>query len=789
MSWWCRPSLVRRPLLSLVASHRRRGLASLADAEAAMARIRNIGILAHIDAGKTTTTERMLFYAGAITRMGEVHDGDATMDFMPQERERGITIGSAAISFDWRDHQINLIDTPGHVDFTVEVERSVRVLDGAVAVLDGVAGVEAQTETVWEQADRYRVPRIAFINKLDREGASFERACASLEARFGVQTLRVQLPVGEEAEFEGVLDLVAMQLLKWTDKDGKQLQRLPLVDTSAGKMAELFARASEARQQLIERAADHDETLGEMFLMEEEIDAETLRAALRRIVSRRGSANEVIVTLCGSALKNKGVQPLLDAVVDYLPSPLDLSPFEAHLVAPRKAKKTAGPADALVASPSSAAVQSISRRASPDEPLCALAFKVKHDRQRGLVVFFRVYSGVLQNKAQLFNTSRDAKERITRLMLVNADDADEVDAISAGNIGAAVGLKHTFTGDTIVAAKDHHPSRDTLVLPGVQVPKPVFTCSVEAESSAKQKELDDALYFLQREDPSFVVTVDEETGQTLMSGMGELHLEIIKERLRTEYRLEPTIGAMRVAFLESISAPVDKTYVHDTMLGTDRQYAQVALRVTPLLEAVNEADGPSEAAEAAINNTITWRHGADKKLPHAFVLAIEDGLKAAFSRGVLSSNRLAFVGVEIDEDACAFDTDSNANAFRVAAALALKDALREATPRLLEPMMKLEVQAPDRCVGDVLSDLTSQRRAHIQEVGAPMGSDDSSARQGRSIVHAHVPLAHMVGYATLLRSKTQGEGSFSISFLQYVEVDPMTRDRLLGRPTTSSLES
>ncbi|GLD99800.1 hypothetical protein PINS_up008528 [Pythium insidiosum] len=804
MSWWLRPRLARRPLLSLVRAHGlvrhhpRRGLASLVgadaetEAEAAMARIRNIGILAHIDAGKTTTTERMLFYAGAIARMGEVHDGDATMDFMPQERERGITIGSAAISFDWRDHQINLIDTPGHVDFTVEVERSVRVLDGAVAVLDGVAGVEAQTETVWEQADRYRVPRIAFVNKLDREGASFARACESLEARFGVQTLRVQLPVGEEAEFDGVLDLVDMQLLKWTDKDGRQLQRLPLVNTGgAGKMAELFACASEARQQLIERAADHDETLGELFLMEEEVDAETLRAALRRIVSRRGSAREVVVTLCGSALKNKGVQPLLDAVVDYLPSPLDLSPFEAHLVPPRNAKKTPE------AEEENAAPSVVSRRASPDDPLCALAFKVKHDRQRGLVVFFRVYSGVLQNKAQLFNTSRDAKERITRLMLVNADDADEVDAISAGNIGAAVGLKHTFTGDTIIAAKDHHAARAAPVLPGVQVPKPVFTCSVEPESSAKQKELDDALYYLQREDPSFVVTVDEETGQTLMSGMGELHLEIIKERLRTEYRLEPTIGAMRVAYLESISAPVEKTYVHDTMLGTDRQFAQVSLRVMPLLHDgmtdASEQDAASD--ETAINNTIAWRHSADKRLPHAFVLAIEDGLRAAFSRGVLSSNRLAFVGVEVDEDGCAFDTDSNANAFRVAASLALKDALRDAMPRLLEPMMKLEVQAPDRCVGDVLSDLTSQRRAHIQEVGAPVGSLDdgtggSNARQGRSIVHAHVPLAHMVGYATLLRSKTQGEGSFSISFLQYVEVDPMTRDRLLGRPTTtpSSLE-
>ncbi|TMW62010.1 hypothetical protein Poli38472_009503 [Pythium oligandrum] len=732
------------------------------DAES-MAKIRNIGILAHIDAGKTTTTERMLFYSGAITRMGEVHDGDATMDFMPQERERGITIGSAAISFDWRDHQVNLIDTPGHVDFTVEVERSVRVLDGAVAVLDGVAGVEAQTETVWEQADRYQVPRLVFINKLDREGASFERACESLESRFNVKTLRVQLPLGEEAEFEGVIDLVGMKMLKWLDKDGKQIQQLPIVNTSGGKMAELYAKAAEARQELIERASDHDDELGELFLMEEEIDEETLRAALRRIAVRRETSSSAIITLCGSALKNKGVQPLLDAVVDYLPSPLDLSPFEAHVI--KKSPKQKG-------KDAETATEAITRRASPEDPLCALAFKVKHDRQRGLVVFFRVYSGVLQSKAQLFNTTRDAKERITRLMLVNADDADEVTEISAGNIGAAVGLKNTFTGDTIVAAKDHNG--DAVILPGVQVPKPVFTCSVEAESSAKQKDLDDALYYLQREDPSFVVSVDEETGQTLMSGMGELHLEIIRERLRTEYKLEPTIGAMRVAYLESALDRVEKTFVYDTMLGTDRQFAQIQFTLEPLLHSEDNVSG-----EAAINNVVEWQHAPEKKLPHAFVLAIEEGFKAAFSRGVLSSNRLAYLKVVVDEASCQYDQDSNANAFRACAAMGLKDALKEASPVLLEPMMKLEAHAPDRCVGDVLSDLTSQRRAHIQEVGAPVDAE-GSGRQGRSIVHAHVPLAHMVGYATLLRSKTQGEGSFSISFLKYVEVDATTQERLLG---------
>lgn len=737
----------------------------------ALQRIRNIGILAHIDAGKTTTTERMLFYSGAIARMGEVHDGDATMDFMPQERERGITIGSAAISFDWREHQINLIDTPGHVDFTVEVERAVRVLDGAVAVLDGVAGVEAQTETVWEQADRYSVPRIAFVNKLDRDGASFARACESLETRFNVKTLRVQLPVGEEAAFEGVIDLVGMQFVRWADADGKDIRSLPIVATTGGKMAELYDQAVAARQQLIERASDFDDELAELFLMEEPVDSDTLRRALRRIAVRRDTASEAIITLCGSALKNKGVQPLLDAVVDYLPSPLDLSPFDAHVVSHGKTKQPAAAAPPAL----------IARHASPHEPLTALAFKVKHDRQRGLVVFFRVYSGVLHAKAQLVNTTRQAKERITRLMRVAADDSDEVELISAGNIGAAVGLKNTYTGDTLVAAKDHHASA-SVVLPGVQIPKPVFTCSIEAESSAKQKDLDDALSHLQREDPSFVVSVDDETGQTLMSGMGELHLEILQERLRTEYKLEPTIGAMRVAYLESIAERTDVPYVHDTMLGTDRQFAQLTLQLEPLIDVSGMSDmppsGDASDDDDAANNVVVWKNTGAKKMPHAFALAIEDGVRAGLSRGVLASHRVAYVRVTIDENDCHWDQDSNANAFRVAAVLALKQGLKDASPAILEPLMKLEVQTPDRTVGDVLSDLTSQRRAHIQEVGA--ASTDGSGRQGRSVVHAHVPLVHMVGYATLLRSKTQGEGSFSIQFLKYVEVDPATRDRMTG---------
>jgi elongation factor G len=742
---------------------------SIQEDAASVRNIRNIGILAHIDAGKTTTTERMLFYSGAIRRMGEVHDGDATMDFMPQERERGITIGAAAISFPWKEHHVNLIDTPGHVDFTIEVERAVRVLDGAVAVLDGVAGVEAQTETVWEQADRYKVPRIAFVNKLDREGASFVRSCESIEARFGVQTLCVQLPVGEEAEFHGLLDLVDMHLVKWVDKDGEQMQRLPLLPSAGGKMAELYERAIEARQTLIERAANFDDELGELFLMEEEIDNETLKAALRRITVQRGMASHAVVTLCGSALKNKGVQPLLDAVVDYLPSPLDLSPFEAHTVV--NGKKTRGRGHG-------SENQVVQLTASSSEPLCALAFKVQHDRQRGLVVFFRVYSGLLNAKSQLVNASRGGtKERLTRLMHVSADDQEAVESISAGHIGAAVGLKHTYTGDTLVSAKD---AANQLVLPGVQIPKPVFTCSVESESSAKQKDLDTALENLQREDPSFVVTVDDETGQTLMSGMGELHLDIIKERLRSDYKLEPSIGAMRVAYLESVTNSVEVPYTHDVMLGTDRHFAKVTVGVDPLLEHQEDRQEEDEDEEdEASSNVVHWKNQGAKKMPHAFALAIEEGLRAGLSRGVLTPNRVAYVKVSVDESDCEWDNDSSAASFRAAAALALKEALRQAEPAVLEPMMKLEVRAPDRCVGDVLADLSSQRRAHIQEVGAALGGE-SAASQGRSVVHANVPLAHMVGYATLLRSKTQGEASFGMQFLRYVEVDAATRDRLTG---------
>ncbi|KAG3160610.1 Elongation factor G [Phytophthora cactorum] len=734
-----------------------------------VAAIRNIGILAHIDAGKTTTTERMLFYSGAIRRMGEVHDGDATMDFMPQERERGITIGAAAISFPWREHHINLIDTPGHVDFTIEVERAIRVLDGAVAVLDGVAGVEAQTETVWEQADRYKVPRIAFVNKLDREGASFIRSCESIEMRFGVQTLCVQLPVGEEAEFEGLLDLVDMQLVRWVDKEGEQVQRLPLLPSAGGKMADLYAKAVEGRQTLIERASNFDDELGELFLMEEEIDNETLKAALRRITVQRDMASQVVVTLCGSALKNKGVQPLLDAVVDYLPSPLDLAPFEAHTVV--GGKKTRG---------QGAENKGVQLQPSSSEPLCALAFKVQHDRQRGLVVFFRVYSGVLNAKSQLINASRGGtKERLTRLIHVAADDQEAVEFISAGHIGAAVGLKHTFTGDTLVSAKD---AAHLMVLPGVQIPKPVFTCSIEAESSAKQKDLDAALENLQREDPSFVVTVDEETGQTLMSGMGELHLDIIKERLRSDYKLEPSIGAMRVAYLESITNSVGLPYTHDVMLGTDRHFAKVTVHVDPLLEHQEESQEDEDEEDGNNSNMVQWKNQGAKKLPHAFALAIEEGLHAGLSRGVLTPNRVAYVKVTVDEADCEWDSDSSAASFRAAAALALKEALKEAEPVILEPMMKLEVRSPDRCVGDVLADLSSQRRAHIQEVGSAVGGEggESIVNQGRSIVHANVPLAHMVGYATLLRSKTQGEASFAMQFLRYVEVDQATHDRLTG---------
>ncbi|CAK4146429.1 unnamed protein product [Aphanomyces euteiches] len=700
-------------------------------------RIRNIGILAHIDAGKTTTTERMLFYSGTIKRMGEVHDGDTTMDFLPQERERGITIGSAAISFEWKNHAINLIDTPGHVDFTIEVERAVRVLDGAVAVFDGVAGVEAQTETVWEQADRYKVPRIAFVNKLDREGASFERTLSMIESRFNVTTLPIQLPMGENADFYGIVDVISMEMLQWPDAEGQTIRRLPLVDSGANEtMKKLYADAVAARSSLIEKASDFDEELADLFLAEADIDADTLKAALRRItVAKPIDKPQAIVALCGSALKNKGVQPLLDAIVDCLPSPSDpsSSPFEAEATKDKSV---------------------VTLKADADGPLCVLAFKVKHDRQRGPIVFFRVYSGTLHAKAQLFNTTRQAKERLTRLLLVAADDADEVEEIRAGNIGAAVGLKNTFTGDTLVAGN----AMNRLELPGVEIPAPVFTCSIESDSLSRQKELEEALQHLQREDPSFVVTEDEETGQTLMSGMGELHLEILQDRLRTEYKLSPTVGKMRVAYRETIASSTEHVFTYDTMLGSDRQFAKIAFAIHP-----RDVEASKDGA-----NTIRWKKHEDKsrvKLPFAFVQAIEEGLQSGLGRGPQTGYRLAYLDIEVDAAECEFDQDSSANAFRAAAALGLREALEQAGSLQLEPVMLLEIRTPDRCVGDILSDLNSQRRAAIQEVAIC-----PSLRVGRSRIEAHVPLAHMVGYATALRSRTQGEADFSMQFLKYMPV-------------------
>ncbi|ETV77070.1 translation elongation factor G, variant 1 [Aphanomyces astaci] len=705
-------------------------------------KIRNIGILAHIDAGKTTTTERMLFYSGAIKRMGEVHDGDTTMDFMPQERERGITIGSAAISFPWKGHHINLIDTPGHVDFTIEVERAVRVLDGAVAVFDGVAGVEAQTETVWEQADRYKVPRIAFINKLDREGASFDRTVGMIETRFNVTVLAIQLPMGENADFHGVVDLLTMEMLTWSDTEGQTIRRLPLVPGASNEsMQQLYNNASAARQSLIEKASDFDEILADLFLSEEPIDAATLQAALRRItVAKPDDHPKAVVALCGSALKNKGVQPLLDAVIDYLPSPVDpsCSPFETSVIQRDKS------------------VRSLAVDATASGPLSVLAFKVKHDRQRGPIVFFRVYSGTLHAKAQLLNTTRNTKERLTRLMLVAADDSDEVDQIQAGHIGAAVGLKHTFTGDTLVAAN----ASVKTILPGVGIPAPVFTCSIESDSQSRQKELDDALGHLQREDPSFVVTQDQETGQTLMSGMGELHLEILQDRLRTEFKLDPSIGHMRVAYRETVGSAIAHEFTYDTVLGSDRQFAKIAFKLTPRDVASSKDDGANhirhvQPAADTIRTT---------SLPFAFVQAMEDGLQSALGRGH-TGHRLAYLDIELDIGNCAFDSDSSANSFRAAAALGLREALDKAGSVPLEPIMLLNVRSPDRCVGDILSDLNSHRRAAIQQVG-----QCSSLRVGRSRIEAHVPLAHMVGYATSLRSKTQGEADFSMHFLKYSPV-------------------
>jgi elongation factor G len=674
----------------------------------ALDRVRNIGIMAHIDAGKTTTTERILYYTGRTHKMGEVHEGAATMDWMEQEQERGITITSAATTAFWRDFRINIIDTPGHVDFTIEVERSLRVLDGAVAVFDSVAGVEPQSETVWRQADRYGVPRIAFMNKMDRVGADFFAAVQTMVDRLGARPVPVQLPIGREDKFRGVVDLIEMRAIEYTDDLGTSFDVVEIP-------AELVEQAQEYHHQLIDAVADHDEELLETYLEDESaVTPEMLKRALR------AATLDISVTpvLLGSAFKNKGVQPLLDAVIDFLPSPLDVPPV--HGIDPRTEHE-------------------LSRRPAMDEPFSALAFKVMSDPYVGKLTYFRVYSGQVKAGDRVLNTTTGKTERIGRILQMHANHREERTEIGAGEIAAGVGLKQTTTGDTL--AVDTAPIR----LESMTFPEPVISVAVEPKTKGDQDKLGSGLQRLAEEDPTFRVRSDEETGQTLISGMGELHLEILVDRLRREFNVEANVGRPQVAYRETISKPVEKVqgrFVRQT--GGRGQYGHAVIDAEPA--------EPGEGYEF-LDKVVGG------KVPREYIPAIDLGIQEAMESGILAGYPVVDVRVSLI-DGSYHDVDSSEMAFKVAGSMAWKEAMKRAKPKLLEPVMAVEVVTPEEYLGDVMGDLNS-RRGRIENL-EPRGNAQT--------IRARVPLAEMFGYATDLRSTTQGRATFTMQFDRYEEV-------------------
>ncbi len=686
---------------------------------------RNIGIMAHIDAGKTTTTERILFYTGRTHKMGEVHEGAAVMDWMEQEQERGITITSAATTAFWRDHRINIIDTPGHVDFTVEVERSLRVLDGAVAVFDSVAGVEPQSETVWRQADKYRVPRIAFINKMDRIGAHFDNAVDSMRDRLGANPIKVQLPIGAEAEFNGVVDLINMKAIVYKDDLGQEWEVIEIPDSHADI-------AAEARTALIESVADYDEELMEDYLEDKPIEPARLIQDIRK------ATLDISITpvLCGSAFKNKGVQPLLDAVIDYLPSPLDVPPMEGV------EGSQVGDVDDL---------PTVVREASDDEPFAALAFKVMADPYVGKLTYFRVYSGKLAAGGRVLNSVTGRTERVGRILMMHANSREEVDEVYAGDIAAGVGIKQTSTGDTL-AAPDA-----PVVLEAITFDDPVVHLSIEPKTKVDQEKLSVALQRLGEEDPTFQVRSDEETGQTVISGMGELHLEVIVDRLRREFRVEAAVGRPQVAYRETIRDHVQKVegkFIRQT--GGSGQYGVVYIDLEP---------APGEGFDF-----INKIKGGN--VPSEFIPAVEKGVEEALESGVKAGYPMVDVRATL-VDGKYHDTDSSEIAFKVAGSLALKEAARRAKPVLLEPVMAVEVVTPDEFIGTVIGDLSS-RRGHIE---------GQEPRGNAVAVRASVPLSSMFGYATDLRSSTQGRANYTMQFDRYEEVPASIAEEIVEHRT------
>jgi elongation factor G len=681
-------------------------------------RYRNIGIMAHIDAGKTTTTERILFYTGRSYKIGEVHDGAATMDWMEQEQERGITITSAATTASWRDHRVNIIDTPGHVDFTIEVERSLRVLDGAVAVFDSVAGVEPQSETVWRQADKYKVPRICFVNKMDRIGANFERCVDMIVDRLGAQPLVIQLPIGTEAELKGVVDLVKMQGIIWHDESlGAQFEYVDIP-------AELADAAAEWREKLVEAAVEQDDDAMEAYLEGNEPDEETLKKCIRK-----GTLSLTFVpVLCGSAFKNKGVQPLLDAVVDYLPSPLDVPAIKG--VKP-------------------GTEEPMERRSSDDEPFAALAFKIMSDPFVGSLTFVRIYSGVLEAGTSVMNTVKDKRERVGRMLEMHANDRQDLKIARAGDILALAGLKDTTTGDTLC-----DPNR-AVVLERMEFPEPVIEIAVEPKTKADQEKMATALNRLAQEDPSFRVSSDEESGQTIIKGMGELHLEIIVDRMKREFKVEANVGAPQVAYREKFGKEVDIDYTHKKQSGGSGQFARIKVKFEP----------GETGSGFVFENTVTGGN-----VPREYIPGVEKGFNSARDTGSIAGFPVIDFKATL-YDGGYHDVDSSVMAFEIAARAAFREALEKGSPRLLEPIMKVEVVTPEEYMGDIIGDLNSRR--------GQVGSMDT--RGNARVIDAMVPLANMFGYVNTLRSMSQGRATFTMTFDHYDQVPQAVADEVVAK--------
>ncbi|ETW25834.1 elongation factor G [Mycobacterium gastri] len=690
-----------------------------------LTKVRNIGIMAHIDAGKTTTTERILYYTGISYKIGEVHDGAATMDWMEQEQERGITITSAATTCFWNDNQINIIDTPGHVDFTVEVERSLRVLDGAVAVFDGKEGVEPQSEQVWRQADKYDVPRICFVNKMDKIGADFYFSVRTMEERLGANVIPIQLPVGSEGDFEGVVDLVEMNAKVWRGetKLGETYDTIEIP-------VDLQEKAEEYRTKLIEAVAETDETLLEKYLGGEELTVEEIKGALRKLTIN----SEAYLVLCGSAFKNKGVQPMLDAVIDYLPSPLDVPPAIGH--APGKED------------------EEVVRKPSTDEPFSALAFKVASHPFFGKLTYVRVYSGKVDSGSQVINATKGKKERLGKLFQMHSNKENPVDTASAGHIYAVIGLKDTTTGDTL------SDPNNQIVLESMTFPDPVIEVAIEPKTKSDQEKLSLSIQKLAEEDPTFKVHLDQETGQTVIGGMGELHLDILVDRMRREFKVEANVGKPQVAYKETIRRVVDSIeYTHKKQTGGSGQFAKVIIKLEPFTG--------EDGATYEFENKVTGG-----RIPREYIPSVDAGAQDAMQYGVLAGYPLVNLKVTL-LDGAFHEVDSSEMAFKIAGSQALKKAAAQAQPVILEPIMAVEVTTPETYMGDVIGDLNS-RRGQIQAM---------EERGGSRVVKAHVPLSEMFGYVGDLRSKTQGRANYSMVFDSYAEVPANVSKEIIAKAT------